>query len=137
VGQFREERGGIGVVVFAVLKVLIAHRVAVDAIGRQDQHDDEIGQQKQSIEPVERMVDAGERVSEPRFHLMAEAVLGSKDQGRNDAQMEFPERSESKTEAGCDCGKQGESSRRGLPKLYAKHGLGRAGTRDQGLGIRE
>ena len=91
-GQLVEMPRRIGIVVLAVLEVVVAHGVAVNAIERQHDHDREVGQQHRRIEPVPVMRHLGEGVVQHRLQIVAQAVLRSKGQIRGPAPPQPHER---------------------------------------------
>jgi len=76
--QFVEVARRIRVVFLLILEIEVAHSVAMNTIKRQDDHDCEIGNEHGHIERVQAVGHGGERVGEEHFHVMAQAVLGSK-----------------------------------------------------------
>ena len=100
----------IGVVVLAVLEVEIAHRVAVDAVDRQHNHDREVGQQQSQVEPVPVVKSLEGLVGVLHLQVVAQPVLRGEGEERRGMMRQETEQAGRKIQAVSDCGRQGESS---------------------------
>ena len=82
-GKLVEVADGIRVVVLFVFEVLVAHRIAVNAIDGQDDHDEEVGDEQREVKPVP-LVKAVEGLVRVLLGAdeMAEAVVRSEQQSQ-------------------------------------------------------
>jgi hypothetical protein len=76
--------GRVGIVVLLLFEIEVAHRVAMNAIERQDDHHSKVGDEHRQIEPVPVMGHRGERVIKQHPYLVAYAELRSEEQKRGE-----------------------------------------------------
>ncbi len=82
VGQFVKVPGRIGVVVLAEFKVVVAQRVAMNAVEREQDHDREIRQQHGGVEPVPVVEPFEGLIGELRLQIMTQTIGRGKRQQR-------------------------------------------------------
>ena len=93
-GQLVEVPGRVGVVVLPVLEVLVAHRVAVDAVEGEENHHREVGQQHAGVEEVPVVEALEGLVGVLHFEVMAEAALRREGKEGGKPAQKSPERAD-------------------------------------------